>query len=52
MMYQGDVDMTGMRYAEVFKYQYAGMLCQAGARPPAIPLASTSVHQVTSMLTE
>jgi hypothetical protein len=32
MMYQGDIDMTGMRYAEVFKYQYAGMLCQAGAR--------------------
>jgi len=32
MMYQGDVDMTGIRYADGFKYQYAGMSCQAGAR--------------------
>ena len=29
MMFQGDIEMTGIRYAEGFKYQYAGMLCQA-----------------------
>ena len=32
MMYQGDVAMTGIRYTEGFKYQYARMLCQAGVR--------------------
>ena len=29
MMYQGNVDMSGKRYPEGFKYEHTGMLCHA-----------------------
>jgi hypothetical protein len=29
MTHQGNVDMSGKRHPEGFKYQHAGMLCQA-----------------------